>query len=75
MKTRQRAKHLALGIKKHSPSKKPVVLEPELAKIAGDFNPQQCLESADTFERWAKQLRLKAAPSAMGQVVARQRWN
>lgn len=40
--------------------KKRVKLEPELEEFAGDWGPLHCLEVAAVWERWAKQLRMKA---------------
>lgn len=37
-----------------------VRLEPELEEFAGNWGPLHCLEVADRWERWVRQLRMKA---------------
>jgi hypothetical protein len=39
---------------------KKVTLEPELEEIAGGMSAAQCMEMARIYERWARQLRVKA---------------
>jgi hypothetical protein len=37
-----------------------IILDPELAAVAGRFSPDECLHLASIYQRWAVQLELKA---------------
>ena len=43
-----------------APMKSRVTLEPELEEFAGEWGPLHCLEVAEKWVRWGRQLRMKA---------------
>src|SRR5258708_40076923 len=63
--------------KGHHMSRKKIILEPLLEERAGDLNAFQCRDLARLYERWARQLRVKAEMLLLEQQPAppkRLRW-